>query len=95
MELVASASMAEPEYLKRWGFVLYTESLDTGQFEDRIGLYPYHTTAEAIFGNNHTDILIPEDAAEKILYNRNNHRLIREGRIVIIIENGETETGEP
>ncbi len=87
MSPVASAEMAEPEYLEKWGFVLYTDSLDERRFEERIGLYPYRTTAEAIFGNNHTDILITEEAAQKILFNKANHRLIREGRIVVVIGN--------
>ena len=87
MDLIASAEMADPEYLAKWGFVLYTDSLDEQQFEERIGLYPYRTTAEAIFGNNRTDILIPEEAARKILYNEANRRLVREGRIMIILGN--------
>lgn len=91
MELVASSEMAEPEYLEEWGFVLYTEDSEDGSyadavFEERVGLYPYYTTAEAVFGNNHTDILIPEQAARKILHNKANHRLIREGRIVILMQ---------
>lgn len=89
MELVASASMADPEYLKQWGFILYVNELDERKYEDRIGLSPFYTTAEAVFGNNHTDILIPEKAARKILYNEANHRLIREGRIVVIIDKSE------
>ncbi len=85
MELAASASMADPEYLKKWGFVLYTDSIDERKFEERIGLYPLRTVAESIFGNNHTDILIPAEAVRKLLYNKDNRRLIREGRIMIII----------
>ncbi|MDC7225619.1 MAG: hypothetical protein PQJ61_02515 [Spirochaetales bacterium] len=84
MELVASAGMASPEYLAEWGFILYTDSYDEKQFEERIGLYPFRTTAEGIFGNNRTDILITEEAARKILYNSKNRRLIEEGRIMVI-----------
>ena len=85
MELVASAGMADPEYLKKWGFILYTDSLNEIQLEERIGLYPFRTTAEGVFGNNHTDILITKEAARKILYNESNRRLIEEGRIVVIV----------
>ena len=56
-----------------------------GRLSSVSGCTPYRTTAEAIFGNNRTDLLIPEQAARKILYNRENHRLIREGRIVVIV----------
>ena len=85
MDLTASPEMAETEWLGKWGFVLYTDSLDEKEFEERIGLYPYRTTAKAVFGTNHTDILISDEASRKILYNEANHRLIREGRIVVII----------
>lgn len=89
MNLTASAKMAEPSYLKKWGFAAYSDSTDLSRFENRIGLYPFFITAEAVFGNNRTDILISEDAARKILYNKANHRLIREGRILIIYKPGE------
>ena len=85
METTASAKMAEPEYLSRWGFAGYTDKTDLSKFENRIGLYPFYTTAEAIFGNNRTDIIISEEAARKILYNEANRRLIKEGRILIIL----------
>ena len=85
MDLVASASMADPEYLQKWGFILYTDSYNEKQMEERIGRYPFRTTAEGIFGNNRTDILITDEAARKILYNKANRRLIEEGRIVVII----------
>jgi len=85
MNIVASARMTEPEYLHRWGFTGYTSTIDPEIFENRVGLYPFYTTASALFGNNRTDILISEEAAQKILYNEANHRLIREGRILIIV----------
>ena len=85
MNIVASAEMTDPEYLKEWGFILYIDSFDEKQYEERIGLYPFRTTAEGIFGNNRTDILITEEAAKKILYNKSNRRLINEGRIIVII----------
>ncbi len=85
MEIVASADMADPKRLSEWGFIQYTESLSQRDYEHRVGLYPFITTARGIFGNNRTDILIPDEDAKKILYNKANRRLIEEGRIVIII----------
>jgi hypothetical protein len=84
MNIAVSPKMSEPEFLSKWGFAVYTDTTDLIQFESRIGLYPFFTTAEAIFGNNRTDIIISEEAARKILYNKANRRLIREGRILII-----------
>ncbi|MBI9108127.1 MAG: hypothetical protein JEZ04_15365 [Spirochaetales bacterium] len=89
MDLLASVKMAEPGYLQKWGFAGYTESTDLRDFESRIGLYPFFTTASAVFGNNRTDIIISREAARKILYNKENRRLIREGRILVIFSAGE------
>lgn len=94
MNIVASAEMAYPESLEKWGFAAYTEKVkDLSSFEERIGKYPFYTTAEAVFGNNRTDILIPEEAAKRILYNEANRRLIREGRILIIMSPEQHEDG--
>ncbi len=84
MNLTASPAMSEPDFLSKWGCAGYSDTTDLSKFESRIGIYPIYVTAEAVFGNNRTDIIISEEAARKILYNKANRRLIREGRILII-----------
>ena len=84
MNLVASAEMTEPEFLSRWGFAGYTDKTSADSLRDRAGLYPFYTTAVAVFGINETDILISDEAARKLLSREENRRLIREGRIIII-----------
>ncbi|MDC7124911.1 MAG: hypothetical protein PQJ46_05055 [Spirochaetales bacterium] len=94
MDQVVTYKMADPEFLSKWGFVQYTYDLNELKYEERIGRYPFRTTAEGIFGNNCTDILITEEAARKLLYNPANRRLIKEGRILIIINKEENPKQE-
>jgi hypothetical protein len=52
----------------------------------RTGGKPLKTIAAGVFGINRTDIIISEEAAKKLLHNRENEFIIREGRIVIICD---------
>ena len=40
----------------------------------------------SIYGVNNTDLIITKDVALKLLSSRDNDRIIREGRILIIID---------
>ena len=84
MLLVAEPAMIEPDVLAEWGIVAYTDSTNYLEYKQRVGALPLLTMARAIFGENRTDILIPEDAVKKILSNARNRELIRQGRILII-----------
>ena len=86
LELIASPFMADPKMLNRWGFVVYTNSVDEQEFIQRIGNYPLRTMLRSIYGVNNTDLIITKDVALKLLSSRDNDRIIREGRILIIID---------
>lgn len=86
MELVAEVGMMDPEYLAEWGTFGYTDTTDYLKHKDRIGVTPLFTMARAVFGDNRTDLLIPVDAAQKILATPANRELIRQGRILIICD---------
>jgi hypothetical protein len=86
MELIAEAEMMDPEYLLRWGTFGYTDSSDYLLHKDRIGATPLFTMARAVFGDNRTDLVIPVDAANRILANPSNRELIRQGRILVICD---------
>lgn len=86
LELIASPFMADPKMLNRWGFVVYTNSVDEQEFIQRIGNYPFRTMLRSIYGVNNTDLIITKDVALKLLSSRDNDRIIREGRILIIID---------
>jgi hypothetical protein len=78
--------MCDPEYLKKWGMVVYSESNDETEFLNRIGLYPLRTMVHQIFGKYNSDILLPDDVVKKLLSNKANRAMLQQGRILIIIE---------
>lgn len=86
MNLVAEYRMMLPESLKRWGPVRYTSSERLSSFRERIGDAPLITMAYAVFGKHRTDLIIPSEAAEKILYSDANIKLLQEGRILIVCD---------
>ncbi len=86
MNLVFSSANCDPEYLKRWGMVAYTHSVDESPFLERVGVFPLRTMARAVYGKNSTDIILPNDAARKLLSRKANHDLLKQGRILIILD---------
>lgn len=85
MRLVAQAEMVDPERLVDWGVVGFTEDIDHSLYSYRVGVLPLRTMARKLFGDNRTDIVIPVDVADKLLAAPENRRIIREGRILVII----------
>ena len=86
MNLITESTMVEPEYLSYWGVVRYTEDDDYLFQGDRVGPYPLVTMARKVFGNNRCDLIIPEEVALKVLANRENRKLISQGRILVICD---------
>lgn len=86
MRLIYEKGMVEPERLRDWGMIAYTNNLDERPYEERVGMAPLRILGRGIFGKYYTDIIIEPEAAEKILYNPENRRLLAEGRVLIICE---------
>ena len=86
MELLLSAELTDPEYLKKWGTAGFTDMDQDPQIIERVGEHPLYTMAEEIFGRNRTDAVVPSETADLLLYNNLNADLIREGRFVIICD---------
>jgi len=87
MNLVFESEMVAPRTLQRWGMVAYTKESNDNSFQNRIGrqgLEPLRIMARGVFGRNHTDLIIPNSAARKILALEENRQLLREGRVLII-----------
>ncbi len=83
---VLELAMSDPASVKAWGLVAYTKSLDEAAYLGRIGVFPLRTMARGIFGRNGTDLIIPNDVSRKLLSREANRQLLREGRILIIID---------
>jgi len=86
LNLVLEREMCDPRSLKKWGMAAYSYSLDETPFLPRIGPNPLRTMARGVFGKNGTDIIIPNKTARQLLAEESNHRLLREGRILIILD---------
>ena len=86
MNLVLEKGMCDPELIARQGMVAYTDSLDESPFLDRIGLLPLRTMARGVFGKNNTDLIIPRQVGLRMLTREENRRLLREGRILVILD---------
>ncbi len=86
MNLFLSVEMCDPTFLRRWGMAAYTYSEEEGPFQERIGTAPLRTVARGVFGINATDIIIPTEAVRRLLCREANQALLREGRILIIVD---------
>lgn len=86
MKEIYEKGMVAPETLEKWGMAAYSETFEENRYLERIGRSPLRILAQGIFGVNSTDLIIPVEAANRILYNPNNRRLLEEGRILIICD---------
>lgn len=89
MNPVLAPEMCDPKFLVRWGVAGYSFSDDETPFRQRIGELPLRTMARGVFGRNATDLLLPREAALQLLSREANRRLLREGRILIILDRPE------
>lgn len=56
-----------------------------GELAALLGNYPLRVIAAEVFGIHPTDLVIDRDDALKILSNENNRRLLREGRVALVL----------
>lgn len=89
MNLVLSPQMCEPSFLVRWGPAAYAFSDEEAPFRERIGDLPLRTMARGVFGRNATDLLLPKEVVRQLLTREANRQLLREGRILIILDRPE------
>lgn len=86
---VLSAEMCDPQALRKWGVAAYAYSGEEAAlqaFQDRIGTTPLRTMARGVFGRNATDILLSTEVARQLLTRQHNRDLLREGKILILID---------
>jgi hypothetical protein len=86
---VLSAEMCDPQALRKWGVAAYAYSGEEAAlqaFQDRIGTTPLRTMARGVFGRNATDILLSTEVARQLLSREQNRELLRDGKILIIID---------
>ena len=59
-----------------------------GELADLLGPRPLRILARGIFGISPTDLIIDRDDALRILSTDNNRRLLREGRVLLVLDEG-------
>lgn len=97
MNLIYERNMGNPDTERAQGLVHYDWSDNEETYENRIGKDPMHIRARKVYGFNRTDPVISRDDALKILTVPENLQLLREGKIVILLdkENLEYAVGAP
>jgi hypothetical protein len=89
MNPVLTAEMCDPHFLVDWGLAAYAYSDEEAPFRQRIGDLPLRTMARGVFGRNATDLLLPKDVVRQLLSREANRQLLRECRILIILDRPE------
>ena len=86
MNLIYERNMGNPEAEKAQGLVHYDWSENEVLYQDRIGTDPMHIRVRKVYGFNRTDPVISREDALKILTVPENLQLLREGKVVILLD---------
>jgi hypothetical protein len=89
MNPILAPEMCDPRALRKWGVAGYAysgEEAALAAFGDRIGPTPLFTKARGLFGRNGTDLLLSNEVARQLLSRQHNRELLRDGRILIILD---------
>jgi hypothetical protein len=88
LRAVLEQDMVDPETLRTWGMVYYTDDTSPDAWRRRAGTQPLQIMARRVYGVIPTDIMISPEDADRILASAENRQLLREGRIVVIVATG-------
>lgn len=86
MTALLERNLQAPEPLRTWGSVAYAAGIDDPVITARAGGDPLRIMATRLFGSLRTDIVISSADALKILGSPDNRALIRNGRVVFVID---------
>lgn len=86
MNLIYERNMVDPDKIKNEGLVVYDFSNEMSRYESRIGGDPLYIKATQVYGRNRTDPIIKHSDALKILTKAENRNLIRDGKVVILLD---------
>jgi len=86
MRPVLDRNLVQPEALRAWGPVAFVSSLDAAAIAERAGGDPLRIIASQVFGSRRTDVVISAEDARKILASAANVELVRQGRVVIVLD---------
>ena len=86
MDLLYEKNMVDSEIAKSQGIVNYAWSDDESSYQHIVGKDPLRISARKVFGANRTDPVISRTDALKILSVPENLQLLKEGKIVILLD---------
>lgn len=86
MDLLYEKNMVDSEIAKIQGIVNYAWSDDESSYQHIVGKDPLRISARKVFGANRTDPVISRTDALKILSVPENLQLLKEGKIVILLD---------
>ena len=86
MDLFYEKNMVEPTIAINRGLVSYTDRINEKEFASRIGIDPLRIKAQKVFGVYRTDPVIAEEDALKILSIPQNLELLKNGKIIILVD---------
>ncbi len=90
LEPVLELPMCDPQAVRGRGMAAYTDRYtDEGSelaFRERIGADPLRVMARGVYGRLATDLILPEEAVRALLAREENRALLRQGRILIVID---------
>ncbi len=82
----------DAESFKRWGNAAYTTQVEDNRFLNRVGEYPLRIVAAKVYGLLPTDIVLYKYDAKRILHTESLIRAVRQGRILIIVNDEHFES---
>lgn len=85
MNLIYERNMAMPDKVNKSNLVHYDFRDDESSYRDRVGVDPMHIKARQIYGEIRTDPVISREDALKILTVPENLELLRQGKVVILL----------
>ncbi len=83
---LATAEHMDPDLLGSKGAAAYTNDPQATGHADRVGTRPLRILAAGTFGTAATDIVITEQDALQIMASAHNRSLLRDGKLVIVID---------
>ncbi|MBO5137942.1 MAG: OmpA family protein [Spirochaetaceae bacterium] len=86
MDLLYERNMANPSVAKQNGIIKYDFSDEESRYLDRIGKDPLRIKARKLYGTNRTDPVISRNDALKILSVPENMELLKQGKVVILLD---------
>ena len=86
MELLYERNMVEPDVVRKDAIVQYGSSPRLQDYTERVGTDPLWITAKKVYGINRCDPVISRDDYLRILSVKENVELLRQGKVVILID---------